>query len=54
VVGIYKEFDDIKLKDGRSGIIVDFLGPDYIVDVGENEQEFDTILVTEEEIEGKC
>lgn len=51
---MYQEFDKIKLKDGRKGIIVDTMGPDYVVDVGEDESEFDTIIVKPEEIEGKA
>ena len=46
----YKEFDTVKLKDGRIGTIVDKLGPDYVVDVGDKEEDYDTILVSEEDI----
>ena len=49
---LYHQFDEIKLKDGRQGTIVDTMGPDYVVDIGENESEFDTIIVKPEEIEG--
>ena len=48
----YKEFDEVKLKDGRAGTIMDMLGPDYIVDVGETEKDYETIMVKPEEIEG--
>ena len=47
----YHQFDEIKLKDGRQGSVVDTMGPDYVVDIGENESEFDTIIVKPEEIE---
>lgn len=49
---LYHQFDEIKLKDGRQGNIVDTMGPDYVVDIGEDESEFDTIIVKPEEIEG--
>ena len=48
---LYHQFDEIKLKDGRQGSVVDTMGPDYVVDIGENESEFDTIIVKPEEIE---
>jgi len=51
---LYKEFDKIKLKDGRTGTVVDFAGPDYLVDIGETEKDFETILVLADEIEGKA
>lgn len=44
-------YDEIKLKDGRSGTIVDKMGPDYVVEVGETPAEYDSILVKPEEIE---
>ena len=46
----YQPFDEIKSKDGRRGTIVDTMGPDYIADIGEDESDFDTIIVTPEEI----
>lgn len=46
----HKIYDNIKLKDGREGIIVDVLGPDYVVDVGSSPEDWETILVTPEEI----
>ena len=48
---LYHQFDEIKLKDGRQGSIVDTMGPDYVVDIGGKESEFDTIIVKPEEIE---
>lgn len=48
----YKQFDEVKLKDGRAGTIMDTMGPDYIIDVGETEEDYETIMVKPEEIEG--
>ncbi len=45
------EFDVIKLKDGRTGTVVDFLGNDYVVDIGTDESNWDTIVVSEDEID---
>lgn len=47
----HKQYDRIKLKDGREGTIVEVLGPDYIVDVGSSPKDWDTILVKADEIE---
>lgn len=47
----YKEFDTVKLKDGRIGTIVDKIGPDYVVDVGEKEEDYETVLVKASDIE---
>lgn len=53
VAGVqYHQFDEVKFKDGRVGTIMDTLGPDYIIDVGETEKDYDTIMVKAEEIEG--
>ena len=49
---LYHQFDEIKLKDGRQGSVVDTMGPDYVVDIGEDESDFDTIIVKPEEIDG--
>ena len=49
---LYHQFDEVKLKDGRRGTIVDTMGPDYVVDIGGKESEFDTIIVKPEEIDG--
>lgn len=51
---MYKEFERVKLKDGRIGTVMDHAGQDYVVDVGETEEDYDTILVKPEEIEGKA
>ena len=40
-----------KLKDGRIGTIVDKIGPDYVVDVGEKEEDYETVLVKASDIE---
>ena len=49
----YKQYDVIKLKDGRDGTIVEILGQDYIVDVGSSPEDWDTILVNADEIAEK-
>lgn len=49
----YQIFDRVKLKDGRSGTIMDKMGPDFVVDIGKSDKEYDTILVKPEEIEGR-
>lgn len=41
----------IRLKDGREGVILDYLGPDYVVDIGTNPENWETIMVKPEEIE---
>lgn len=51
---MYKEFDRVKLKDGRIGTVMDYAGPDYVVDVGKSEKDYDTIMVKPEEIKGKA
>ncbi|MBQ9142440.1 MAG: hypothetical protein IJX63_11740 [Lachnospiraceae bacterium] len=50
---VYKQYDVIKLKDGRDGTIVEILGPDYIVDVGSSPEDWETILVKADEIAEK-
>ena len=45
---IYKH---IQLKDGRKGTIVDHMGSDYVVDIGTKPEDWETILVKQEEIE---
>ena len=47
----YKMFEKIKLTDGRSGTIVDKMGSDFVVDIGEKEEEYETILITQDEID---
>lgn len=40
----------VQLKDGRIGIVVDIIGHDYVVDVGDNPENWDTVLVAESEM----
>lgn len=50
---MYKLYDNIKLKDGREGCIVDISGDvGYIVDVGDSPDNWETIAVRKEEVEG--
>lgn len=46
-----EKYKRIRTKDGREGTIVDYLGPDYIVDIGSSPEDWDTILVKAEEVE---
>lgn len=47
----YEQYQNIKLKDGRDGIIVEILSPtDFIVDVGSSPKDWETIFVKAEEI----
>ena len=48
---MYKQYTKVKLKDGRIATVVDYYGPDYIVDVGNSPKNWDTIVVKAEEIE---
>lgn len=50
----YEQYQRIKLKDGRDGIIVEVLSPaDFIVDVGSSPEDWDTIMVKADEIDSK-
>lgn len=49
----YEEYDVIKLKDGRVGTIVGIMKNTYVVDVGEDESDWETIDVWPDEIEAK-
>lgn len=49
--GRYEIFTKILLKNNKIGIIVDYLGPDYNVDIGTTEDEYDTIIVKADEID---
>lgn len=44
-------YTKVKLKDGRLGVIVDTLGADYVVDVGESPEDWDTVLVRPDDLE---
>lgn len=47
-----RQYDTVKLKDGRIGAAVEVLGDDEIlVDVGSSPKDWDTISVTIDEIE---
>lgn len=49
----YKLYDAIELKDGKTGCIVECTGDSgYIVDVGESEKDWETIIITEDKIKG--
>lgn len=41
----------VTLKDGRSGVVVDRLGNDYVVEVGTSPDDWDTVLVKPEDLE---
>jgi hypothetical protein len=45
-----EKYTKVKLKDGREGVVVDYLGPDYIVDIGTSPENWDTILAKPYEI----
>lgn len=47
----YKQYDTVKLRDGREGTIVEILGPDFIVDVGSSPEDWETIFVKCDEVE---
>ena len=50
---MYKLYDNVKLKDGRVGCIVDVSGDvGYIVDIGESPKDWETIAVRKEDILG--
>ena len=49
----YKEYEVVKLKDGRTGDIVAILGDDYVIDIKIAPGRYDTNLISESEIEGK-
>ena len=45
------KYSKVILSDGRIGIVVDVLGPDYVVDIMTGPEEWETILVDGSEIE---
>lgn len=50
---MYKMYDNVKLKDGRVGCIVDISGDvGYIVDIGNSPKDWETIAITKEEVDG--
>lgn len=47
-----KQYDTVKLKDGRTGAVVElFDGKSLLVDVGSSPEDWETISVTVDEIE---
>ena len=47
-------YTSVTLKDGQAGIVVDYLGSDYIVDIGSSQADWETILVHPEDINGEA
>lgn len=45
-----KEFDEVILKDGRTASVVDYYGPDLLVDTGSNPKDWDTEVVHREDV----
>ncbi len=46
-----KMYSSVRLKDGRTGAVVDMAGPDYyLVDVGSSPADWETISVPASEI----
>ena len=44
-------YSSVRLKDGRTGAVVDMAGPDhYLVDVGSSPKDWETICVHKDEI----
>ncbi len=49
----YELYDDVILKDGRVGCIVDISGDvGYVVDVGDSPKDWETIAIRKEDIQG--
>ena len=46
----YELFTRVRLRDLSVATIVDRLGPDYIVDIGSNESDWDTVQISADEI----
>ena len=48
----YQQYDNVLLKDGRLAALVEVFEPDaYIADVGSSPKDWDTIDITEKDIE---
>ena len=45
-----EKYTNITLKDGRTRIVVDMLGSDYIVDVGTSPEGWDTVIISPDDI----
>lgn len=48
-----EKYTKITLKDGRTGVVVDTLGHDYIVDVGTSPEDWDTVLIQPDDIQSE-
>ena len=47
-----KQYGEILLKDGRTGVIVEIFGEtDFLVDIGDSPEDWETISITIDEIE---
>lgn len=46
-----KQYDTVKLKDGRVGAVVEILDGACVVDVGGSPKDWETIVVKNEDIE---
>lgn len=46
-----EQYEVIMLKDGTKGTVVDYAGPDYIVDIGDSPNNWDTIEVRYQDVE---
>ena len=46
----YELYTRVRLRDLSVATIVDRLGPDYIVDIGNNESDWDTVQISADEI----
>ena len=44
------EYDTIVLRDGRTASVVDYYGPDLLVDTGSNPKDWDTEVVHREDV----
>ncbi len=47
-----KQYQNVKLKDGREGCVVECFGDDaFLVDIGDSPKDWETISVKKDEIE---
>ena len=46
-----KEYDVVKLKDGREGTIVEVFADAYDIDIGSSPEDWETITVKKEDVE---
>ncbi len=49
---IIKQYDNVKLKDGREGAVVEIFGDQdvFLIDVGSSPEDWETIEVTRDQI----